>query len=234
MILNIKNISKNFGTVRAVDNVSLTLTSGQSLAIVGESGSGKSTLAKMIVGLEIPSAGCIITDRRAVQMVFQDPYSSFDPLWTIQDSFQESFWRNPITQGERLKRMKMMLKEVGMEENALIRYPHEFSGGQRQRLAIGRALLAEPKLLILDEATSALDTLVARQTIDLLKEIRVKFNLTIVFISHNLRLVKNFSGIIMIMRDGKVVELGNVMEIFNSPTHPYTKQLIKAAFEYTV
>lgn len=231
-MLTVKSITKNFGSLRAVDGVSLTVAQGDNWAIVGESGSGKSTLARLIVGLEKSNGGSIEGERSQIQMVFQDPYSSFDPMWTIEASLREAFCRKRYTPPEQLRRIKAMLVEVGLDETILSRYPHEFSGGQRQRLAIARALLAEPRLLILDEATSALDTLVARQILDLLKQIKSKFNLSYIFISHNLRLVKNFSDKIIIMRQGKVVEAGEVSVVFKKPMHAYTQQLMKAAFEY--
>ncbi len=232
-MLIVNNITKNFGSLRAVNGVNLNVAQGDNLAIVGESGSGKSTLARLIVGLEKPTSGCIECDRASIQMVFQDPYGSFDPMWTVEASLREAFCRKSISRQEQLIRIMAMLIDVGLDESALGRYPHEFSGGQRQRLAIARALLAQPRLLILDEATSALDTLVARQIIDLLVRLKLKFNLTYIFISHNLRLVRNFSDKIIIMREGSIVEEGSIPGVFYQPAHAYTQQLINAAFKYT-
>ena len=231
-ILQVQNVVKTFGSVRAVDGVSFSLDQGDNLAIVGESGCGKTTLAKMIIGLIKLDAGAIITDVHHLQMVFQDPYGSLDPLWNVREILKEALWReiNGVIIGRRHHLLEQMLMAVGLSPGVLQRFPHEFSGGERQRIAIARALLASPRILILDEAVSALDTLVQKQTIDLLKELKQKFNLTYIFISHNLRLVRNFSDKIAVMYQGKIVEEGSVKAVLESPAHPYTKQLLQAAF----
>jgi ABC-type dipeptide/oligopeptide/nickel transport system ATPase subunit len=231
-VLQIQNVSKSFGALRAVDNVSISLEQGDHLAIIGESGCGKTTLAKMMMGLIKPDTGSIKAEAHSLQMVFQDPYQSLDPLWNVREILKEALWKTPSTSGveEVQKKLEKILNAVGLDPQVLLRFPHEFSGGERQRIAIARALLASPRLLVLDEAVSALDTLVQKQIIDLLKQLKQEFNLTFIFISHNLRLVRNFSDKIVVMYQGKIVEEGQVQAVLRSPSHPYTKQLLQASF----
>ncbi len=238
-VLQIQNVTKSFGGLRAVDDVSISLEPGDHLAIIGESGCGKTTLAKMIMGLISPDAGSIKAEAHSLQMVFQDPYQSLDPLWNVREILKEALWSKPshnrvvrkVSQpGYELVQMEQMLLAVGLSPRVLGRFPHEFSGGERQRIAIARALLASPKVLVLDEAVSALDTLAQKQIIDLLKKLKQDFNLTYIFISHNLRLVRNFSDKIVVMYQGKIVEEGKVASVLQSPSHPYTQQLLQAAF----
>jgi len=230
-VLEIQNVSKSFGHLRAVDDVSISLEQGDNLAIIGESGCGKTTLAKMIMGLISPDTGVIKAEAHSLQMVFQDPNLSLDPLWNVRGILKEGLWRkSPLTVQQAQEKMEQMLVAVGLSSQILGRFPHEFSGGERQRIAIARALLADPKVLLLDEAVSALDTLVQKQIIDLLKKLKQDFNLTYIFISHNLRLVQNFSDKIVVMYQGKIVEEGQTKTVLQSPAHPYTKQLLQAAF----
>lgn len=232
MIIDALNLSKSYGPVKALDNVSLTLNQGETLAIVGESGCGKTTLGKVLTGLVRPNSGTFTT-KAQIQMVFQDPYTSLDPLYPIRDILDEAFYaQKNVSPSEKLQRMVQMLTAVGLEEGMLGRFPHEFSGGQRQRIAIARALLTNPSVLVLDEPTSALDVLVQKQIIDLLKAIKPKFNLTYIFISHNLRVVKNFSDRILVMRDGTVIESAATAQLFAQPRQEYTKQLLNAALNY--
>jgi len=225
-VLQIQNVSKSFGHLRAVDDVSISLERGDNLAIIGESGCGKTTLAKMIMGLTKPDSGAIQVEPFSIQMVFQDPNQSLDPLWNVEGILKEALWRKPASTVS----IEKMLVAVGLSPDVLQRFPHEFSGGERQRIAIARALLASPQILVLDEAVSALDTLVQKQIIDLLKKLKQDFNLTYIFISHNLRLVRNFSDKIVVMYQGKIVEEGQTKAVLRSPTHPYTQQLLQAAF----
>ena len=192
-VLQIQSVSKSFGNLRAVDDVSFSLDQGDHLAIIGESGCGKTTLAKMMMGLIKPDAGSIKADEHSLQMVFQDPYQSLDPLWNVREILKEAFWRKRTVSAAQIQqKLEQMIMAVGLSPQVLGRFPHEFSGGERQRIAIARALLADPQVLVLDEAVSALDTPVQKQIIDLLKKLKQEFNLTYIFISHNLRLVRNF------------------------------------------
>jgi peptide/nickel transport system ATP-binding protein len=229
-MLEITHVVKTYGALRAVDDVSFQLDEGDNLAIIGESGCGKTTLAKMIMGLIVPDTGSIMVQKHSLQMVFQDPYQSLDPLWNVREILKEALGRELISPVLQQEKMEQMLLNVGLSPGDLRRFPHEFSGGERQRIAIARSLLASPKVLVLDEAVSALDTLVQKQIMDLLRKLKRDFNLTYIFISHNLRLVKNFSDKIMVMYNGKIVEEGRVQAVLQSPAHPYTQQLLKAAF----
>ncbi len=230
-VLDLQHVSKSYGHRRVVDDVSLSLDQGDHLAIIGESGCGKTTLAKMMMGLVSPDSGSIEAQARSLQMVFQDPYQSLDPLWNVQEILKEALWlERGLTATQLREKIEEVLMAVGLSAQVLQRFPHEFSGGERQRIAIARALLARPKVLILDEAVSALDTLVQKQIIDLLKKLKQDFNLTYIFISHNLRLVRHFSDKIIVMYQGKIVEEGPVKTVLQSSSHPYTRQLLEAAF----
>ncbi len=234
MILEISHLKKYFGSVHAVDDVTFSVVDGENLCIIGESGSGKSTLAKLMIGLLKADQGQIQGERNHIQMVFQDPCSSLDPLWTVRSILREAFYCQKISSEAQLKAMQEILQAVGLPGDILNRFPHEFSGGERQRIAIARALLANPKILILDEAVSSLDILVQKQIIDLLMDLKREFNLTYIFISHNLRIVKNFSDRIAVMREGKMIEIGLGQDIFDRPGELYTQQLLSAAFDYQV
>jgi peptide/nickel transport system ATP-binding protein len=234
MILQVSHLKKSFGPIKAVHDVSFSVAEKENFCIIGESGCGKSTLAKLLMRLLREDKGTVEVDQRSIQMVFQDPYSSLDPLWSVRSILKEAFCRQRISSKEQDKRMKSTLKAVGLSSDMLNRFPHEFSGGERQRIAIARALLTNPKILILDEAVSSLDVLVQKQIMDLLAEIKQKFNLTYIFISHNLRVVKKFSDRIAVMHQGKIIECGTSAQIFHQPQQAYTQQLIKAAFEYQV
>ena len=258
MVIELHHIKKHFGAVHAVDGVDLMVSPGQTLSIVGESGCGKTTLAKIMVGLLRPDEGNVIVDGK-IQMVFQDPYNSLDPLWTVHRILEEAIQITPRflpldgggkvgvneptispsltlpTRGRESGKKFLsenMLRAVDLSPDALNRFPHEFSGGERQRIAIARALLTQPSVLVLDEAVSALDVLVQRQILTLLKKIKAEFQLTYIFISHNLRVVKGFSDTIAVMHQGKIIEQASREAIFTNPKHPYTQQLLKSAFDY--
>ena len=232
IIIQLSDVTKSFGPLCAVKGVSLSVRRGETLSIVGTSGCGKTTLAKIIVGLLRPDAGQIIT-RAKIQMVFQDPYGSLDPLYPVHSILGEALHKQKaMSAGQRQECLSEALVSVGLDPSVMDRFPHEFSGGQRQRIAIARALLTKPSVLVLDEPTSALDVLVQKQILDLLSALKSKLGLTYVFISHNLRVVRKFSDTIIVMHDGKVVEAGAAGDIFARARHPYTRQLLAAAFDY--
>ena len=232
--------------IRALDHVSLTLRHGQTLGIVGESGSGKSTLGRAVLKL-IPASGAIRFEdrdlqpldraamrplRRAMQLVFQDPFGSLSPRMPVGDIITEGLLvHDPgSTRAQRHERAAAALAEVGLDPAARNRYPHEFSGGQRQRIAIARALILKPKLMVLDEPTSALDRSVQSEIVNLLRRLQQAHNLTYLFISHDLAVVRAMSDEIMVMKDGRVVERGETAVIFAAPREEYTRALIAAAF----
>ena len=238
---------KKVGDVRAVDDVSISLKEGHTLGIVGESGSGKTTLAMALLRLE-KSQGKIwfhgreIQDlsrkalrplRREMQVVFQDPYGSLSPRMSVGQIVAEGLEIHGLgkTPEERDLQVIQALIEVGLDPEVRDRYPHEFSGGQRQRIAIARAIALKPKLVVLDEPTSALDRSVQVEVIELLRNLQSTYKLAYLFISHDLAIVKAMSHDVMVMKQGKIVEKGSAQSIFESPQEPYTKALIKAAFD---
>jgi peptide/nickel transport system ATP-binding protein len=226
----------------AVKDVSLTVPRGRTVAIVGESGSGKTTTARMLLKLYEPTAGSIRFDgqdvvglrgrelsafRQRVQPIFQDPYSSLNPMFTIGRILEEplSTYRRG-TRKERQERVKWLLEEVALPPSMLNRYPNELSGGQRQRVAIARALALQPELIVCDEPVSALDVLVQKQILDLLGRLQDEFGLSYLFISHDLAVVRLISDEVCVMKDGEVVEAAQSEEVFTNPRHPYTRQLL--------
>jgi microcin C transport system ATP-binding protein len=235
------------GHVKAVDGVSLALRAGSTLGIVGESGSGKTTLGLALLRLtaaqgHIRFAGRDIVAlsgrqlrplRREMQIVFQDPFSSLSPRLSVAQIVEEGLKvHNLAASGvERRKQIETALVEVGLDPEAVDRYPHEFSGGQRQRIAIARALVLKPRLVVLDEPTSALDMSVQAQIVELLRELQERRGLAYVFISHDLRVVRALAHQIMVMRDGQIVESGPTERIMTAPEHPYTRALMAAAFD---
>ena len=229
--------------VRAVDKVDLTLKRGETLGIVGESGSGKSTVARCVARLTDPTGGSILIDnediaalpreklrqvRRRVQMIFQDPFRSLNPRRTVGQSIVEGPMNYGVSRAEALQRARELVETVGIAGAALDRYPHQFSGGQRQRLCIARALAMEPEILIADEAVSALDVSVQAQVLTLLEDIRDRFNLAMLFITHDLRVAARLCDRIAVMQRGRVVETGATAEIFAAPQHDYTRALFAA------
>ena len=231
--------------VKAVDDVSLLLRSGETLGIVGESGSGKTTLGLAMFRL-LASQGEIyfkkvnVSDfsenhmrplRRHFQIVFQDPFSSLSPRMTVRQIIDEGLKLHfpELNVAQRLERIVNVLCEVGLDETILWRYPHEFSGGQRQRIAIARTVVLEPDVILLDEPTSALDVSVQKQVLGLLAQLQEKHKLSYLFISHDLRVVRAMSHRVIVMRQGKVVEQGNVDDVFDNPKHDYTRELASAS-----
>ncbi len=242
----IDRFTKKRKTVQAVDNVSLTIRRGTTCGIIGESGSGKTTLALALLKL-VNSSGDIIFNnislqeisrrdmkslRDKMQIVFQDPYSSLSPRMTVGEIVAEGLiiHRTELSRADRDALVAQTLEEVGLDSSAAARYPHEFSGGQRQRVAIARVLILRPELLILDEPTSALDMTIQAQIIDLLNQLQQKYQLTYLFISHDLKVIRAIADYLIVMRNGRVVEYGPAQELFSNPANSYTDQLFKAAY----
>jgi oligopeptide/dipeptide ABC transporter ATP-binding protein len=231
--------------IRAVDGVSFALEKGKTLGIVGESGSGKSTLIRCILLLERPDSGKIIFDdtdlleaghaavkdlRRNMQIIFQDPYSSLNPRKRVFDTLAEPLlFHNIVKKKEAAGKVMEILRTVGLDEDFLKKYPHEMSGGQRQRVAIGRALATSPKLVIADEPISSLDVSIQAQIINLFLDIRERSGISMLFVSHDLNIVRFVSDDIIVMYQGRVVEQGERDEIFFNPLHPYTQMLLNAS-----
>ncbi len=230
--------------VRAVKGVSFNIKKGEVFAIAGESGCGKSTLAKSMIRLLKPETGYILFKgkdinkfsgkekkefTKSVQMVFQNPYHSLNPKMKIFDILKEPLDINfNLTKQEKREKIKKVITDVGLNLSTLDNYPHEFSGGQRQRIAIARAIISEPEVIIADEPVSALDASIQAQILNLLNTLKQKYNLTIIFISHDLRVIKYLSDRVAIMYLGELEELGTVEDIFDTPKHPYTRTLLDA------
>ncbi|GKX43437.1 ABC transporter ATP-binding protein [Pectobacterium carotovorum subsp. carotovorum] len=247
-LLSLKNIHTRYSTaqgkVLAVDDVSLTILPGETLGLVGESGCGKSTLSKTILRLLPPSHGQIVFDgqdittlkesrlkalRQRVQMIFQDPYASLNPRHSIQHILETPLIVHGLgDRSQRQQAIKNIIDRVGLPQNSLSRYPHEFSGGQRQRIGIARALVVRPSLVICDEPVSALDVSIQAQILNLLVELKNEMGLSLLFISHDLAVVRYIADRVMVMQNGRCVESGDHHSIWHQPQHPYTRKLIDA------
>jgi oligopeptide/dipeptide ABC transporter ATP-binding protein len=230
--------------LRAVDGVSFVLDRGRTLGLVGESGSGKSTTARAIIGLERATSGSVKLDgveltgltrrewlphRRRMQMIFQDPYASLDPRQTIGSALEEPLAIHRLAKPrERKLRALELLESVGLDPSHSNRYPHEFSGGQRQRIGIARALSLEPEILICDEPVSALDVSIQAQIVNLLKDLQERFELSLLFIAHDLALVRHVCDDVLVMYLGRIVESAPRNALFEHPMHPYTRALLSA------
>ena len=236
---------RTVGYVYAVDNVTLEIPRGKTLALVGESGSGKTSFGKAILRLGVPVEGDLIYDgtniatatrelmhpyRKRMQIIFQDPYASLNPRMTVGAIIQEGMQAHSIGESadERHDRVAELMQRVGLSPDMVNRYPHEFSGGQRQRIGIARCLAVDPEFIVCDEATSALDVSVQAQILNLLKSLQADFDLTYLFITHNLSVVEYFADEVAVMYLGRIVERGATEEIFDSPKHPYTRALLSA------
>ena len=242
-LLKASHLIKRYGEATVVDNVSLAIERGETLGLVGESGSGKSTVARMILGLVEPTSGTVHFDghpitttgrdmrilRRRFQPVFQDPYAALNPRMRIAEIIAEPFLiHERFSRAERLRRSSELLHAVGLDDSALHRFPHEFSGGQRQRLNIARAIALRPELLILDEPISALDVSVGAQIVNLLRDLQREFQLTYLFISHSMPMVRYLANRVAVMQHGRLVESGPCEQICNHPQQDYTRSLLEA------
>lgn len=242
---------KSGNEVRAVDDVSLDIHSGETLGLVGESGSGKSTLGRLVLRLIEPTSGSIRFEgnnllaaspremrrlRRDMQIVFQDPFASLDPRYRIEDIIAEPLIIHGTTSGKAAIRSRVieLVSAVGLDASILRRFPHEFSGGQRQRIGIARALALRPKFIVADEPVSALDVSVGAQIVNLLARLQRDFGLTYLFISHSMPVVRYLSTRIAVMYRGKIVESGATEQITERPQHPYTRSLLEATPEIAV
>ncbi len=255
-LLSVKNLKKYFeikrgffwgeaARVHAVDGVSFDLFRGETLGLVGESGCGKSTTGRLILRLIEPTAGEVAFEgksifaaskgemralRQRMQIIFQDPYSSLNPRMTVEQIVGEGIVIHKLckTRAERRERVADLLQKVGLSPEQMHRYPHEFSGGQRQRVGIARALAVNPKLIIADEPISALDVSIQAQVINLLEDLQDQFNLTYLFIAHDLRVVEHISDRVAVMYLGQIAELADSQELYAKPLHPYTEALLSA------
>jgi oligopeptide transport system ATP-binding protein len=248
-LVRVENAVKHFpagvGTsVKAVDGVSLEIREGETLGLVGESGCGKSTLGRLITQLLPVTSGHIFFEgvdltllrgeklrqkRRQIQMIFQDPYSSLNPRMTVGDIIAEPLENFGLLKGkDKERRVQELLRVVGLNPYFNNRYPHEFSGGQRQRIGIARALALQPKLIVCDEPISALDVSIQAQVINLVEDLQKEFQLTYLFIAHDLSVVRHISDRVIVMYLGKLVEIAESAEIYRNPRHPYTKALLTA------
>ncbi len=256
-LLSVEQLTTTFSILRpglfsgpqllhAVNKVSFEIAGGETLGIVGESGCGKSTLGRSILRLIEPSGGKVKwqganladfppekmrTTRRQMQIIFQDPLASLNPRMTVGQIIGEplTVFENSLTRAQRHSRVLDIMEAVGLTSEMINRYPHEFSGGQAQRIGIARALISKPKLIVCDEPVSALDVSIQAQIINLLRDLRKQFNLTLIFISHDLSVVRLISDRILVLYLGRVVEAGSTEAVFNRPRHPYTQALLSAA-----
>ena len=240
-LIEIKKLKKFYSlknkTLKAVNDISLTIDEGETLGLVGESGCGKSTLGKALMRIFSPTSGEILyqnqplsrANPKQIQMIFQDPFASLNPRMTAKELIEEPLLlQTSDSKQQRQKRIDHLLNLVGLEPEHALRYPHEFSGGQRQRIGIARALALNPKFIVCDEPIAALDVSIQAQIVNLLKKLQQDLNLTYLFISHDLSMVRYLSNRIAVMYMGEIVELAPTKDLFENPLHPYTQALLSA------
>jgi len=244
-ILEVRNLNKSFKknkqSIQVLQDLNVNVVKGETLALVGESGCGKSTMGRILVGLTKSDSGEIVFNdidiskgikrlqRSDIQIIFQDPFGSLNPRISIKKILIEAIKCNrEINKKKYVDKAIELIEIVGLKKEDLQKYPHEFSGGQRQRITIARAIATNPKLIICDEPVSALDLLIQAQMLNLLNDLKNKYNFTYIFISHNLSVVRHISDRVAIMNDGKIVELEETEEIFNNPKDSYTKLLLNS------
>jgi oligopeptide/dipeptide ABC transporter ATP-binding protein len=254
-LIEVKDLTKHFpvrggmlqtvkGWVKAVDGVSFAIRKGEALGLVGESGCGKTTVGRTLLRLIEPTRGQIFFEgrdltslslselkplRREMQLIFQDPFTSLDPRSQIADCIGEALYVHGVKDGaERRQRVREIMDRVGLAEDHMRRYPHEFSGGQRQRIGIARALILRPKFIICDEPVSALDVSIQAQVLNLLRQLQRDFDLTYLFIAHNMSVVEHISDRVAVMYLGKIVEIAGRLDLYRNPLHPYTQALLSA------
>ena len=237
-IVRCQNIIKSFysriGRVKAVEDVSLEINKGEILGLVGESGSGKTTLGKIILGIVRPDSGKVELNTENPQVIFQDPYNSLDPKMRVADIVAEGLMLQGRAKGqgpEVREKIEEILELVRIPRAALKKYPHEFSGGERQRIAIARALVTEPEFIVCDEPVSSLDVTIQLGILNILRDVHKAFGITYLFISHDLRAVRFMCDRVIVMKDGKIVEEGAVVDIYKKPNHPYTRELISSILD---
>lgn len=254
-LIEARNLKKNFQikkgvfgprleVVKAVNDVSFSIKKGETFGLAGESGCGKTTLSRIVLGLLEPDEGEILFEgikldkktsseiTKKMQVVFQDPFSSLNPRWKVRDIIAEGI-RKRLSVEEIEIKVNKLLEMVGLSQKDKIKYPHQFSGGQRQRIGIARALASMPEFMVLDEPVSSLDVSVQAQVLNLLKDLQKKFNLTFLFIAHNLSVMEHFCDRIAVMREGVIVEEAAVNVLFENPAHPYTKLLLSCILPIT-
>jgi oligopeptide/dipeptide ABC transporter ATP-binding protein len=244
-LLELTNLTKHFGKVRAVEDITLSVEAGETLGLVGESGCGKSTLGRTVLRLHEPTSGTIVFNgrdltaltqralrplRRHMQMIFQDPYASLNPRMSVGAAIAEPLEIHELgaTKADRAARVAELLTKVGLRGDAAKRYPHEFSGGQRQRIGIARALACKPTFIVCDEPISALDVSIQAQIVNLLEDLQTAESLTYLFISHDLKIVQHICDRVAVMYLGRIVELAEAKTLYRTPKHPYTQALLSA------
>lgn len=231
ILIRCEDVKKYFGAVKAVDGVSISIEKGRTFGLVGESGSGKTTLGKLILGILEYDSGKIEVKAKNLQVIFQDTHNSLDPKMKVFDIISEGLVLKKTAKNIIDQRTREALGLVKLPESVLNKYPHQFSGGERQRIAIARAVLTSPEFIVCDEPVSSLDVTIQLQILNLLKDIQEKMGMTYLFISHDLRVVKYMADRVAVMKDGRIVEEGQAREVYSNPKHSYTKLLLASVLD---